>query len=162
MTCFGVPRAFQHPDVCIGWYPYATIRESVIRTAPNGGYVLKTVPKFGGIGVQSVRNPRAEANPARRPPQLGWVWCYSRATGDTGWISEADILVDDAADDKPALRGPGGYDFDCTRPAADGRIGPRPKKPNGCGSLSQSKPLRRVRARTATLRYSGRSERAAG
>lgn len=156
MTCHGIDKAYQHPDVCIGWYPYVTLTETEIRTSPGGGRRLKSMIKGGGIGVQSVRNPSAGANPPVRPAVMGWLWCYSRATGDTGWIRAADVGVDPFSGDKAALRGPGGYDFEVGRAAADGRIGPRAKKPNGCGEISRTRPLRRVSARTVALRYSGR------
>lgn len=149
MTCFGIEKAYQHPDVRIGWYPFVSVRETEIRTHPNGGYLLKRLIKGGGIGVQSVRNP-VGINPPRRLPVEGWVWCYSRADGTTGWINEEDITVDPLSHEKPALRGPGGFDFEV------GRTQPLPKKPNGCGRPSKTKPYRCVSAKTASLRYSGR------
>jgi hypothetical protein len=156
VTCYGINKAYQHPEVCIGWYPFVTTSETEIRTAPNGGHLLKAMIKGGGVGVQSVRNPRAEATPPPRPAVNGWLWCYARSTGDTGWIRADDVVADPDADTKPALRGPGLWDFEVGRPAPDGRVGPRPKKPNGCGYLSAMTPLRRVAARTVALRYSGR------
>ena len=156
MTCYSLDRAFQHPEVCIGWYPYVTLGETEIRTAPAGGHLLKAMMKGGGLGVQSVRNPAAGATPPVRPAVNGWLWCYARSTGDTGWVRASDVAPDPDASKKPPLRGPGLWDFEVGRPAVGGRVGPRTKKPNGCGYLSARQPLRRVKARTVSLRYSGR------
>ena len=152
MTCYGVDRAFQHPDVRIGWYPMRTIEETELRTYPGSlGSLLRPVPKYGGVGRQSTRNPQDQPlNPHPRPEVNGWVWCYVRATGHTGWLPAASLEVDAGGADRPPLRGPGGYDFEV------GRTEPMLKKPNGCGSLSKFQPHRMVKARTATLRYSAR------
>lgn len=152
--CYGVRRAFMHKDVRIGWAPYVALQETEIRSNPGAGTLLKTVPKGGGLGYQSVRNPRGEANPSLRLPVTvygeKYAWVYSRAGDVTGWIRLADIAKDPGAWQKPALDGPGGYDFEVNRTP------PLEKKSNSCGKISLTRPLRRVKARDTYLRYSPR------
>lgn len=156
MICHNVERAFQHPDVRIGWYPHVAIAETEVRTAPGAGTLLKTIPKTGGLGWQSTRNPQDQPLfPHKRPifwktPTEGYAFCYTRAGSVTGWVREADIAPDPLSYTKPPLNGPGGYDFEV------GRTEPRLKKANGCGKVSRTKPLRVVDRRDLYLRYSGR------
>ena len=149
MPCFGIRGAFQHPEVRVGWFPYVSLTETEIRTAPGAGKLIRRIFKGSGVGIQSVRNPKG-VNPPKRSAVNGWLWCYVRATGHTGWVREADVAPDPNAREKPPLRGPGGYDFEV------GRSHPLPKRKNGCGKLSDKKPHRTVDAESATLRYSGR------
>lgn len=158
--CFGIYRAFQHPSVCIGWRPYRAVRETQIRTQPGAGQLVKVVPKGGGIAVQSARNPERSAEPPTRLPHVRndgkeFVWCYSRAGTLQGWVAKEDIEYHQDLT-KPPLDGPAGYDFEIGRPREDGGWGPREKKPNGCGKISLTKPLRKVIADETYLRLSGR------
>jgi hypothetical protein len=107
-----------------------------------------------GIGVQSARNPKRSPNPPQRQSVIGvdgarWVWCYSRAGSQTGWVRFDDIEY--ARDlSKPPLSGPARLDFEV------GRTHPKAKKPSGCGKPSPTKPLRRVKSVDTYLRYSPR------
>lgn len=153
--CFGISRAFMHPDVRIGWYPARTRVATVITTKPGGGLLVKSLIEHAGIALQSVRNPRGEADPPMRPPVTGidgekYAWCYSRAGTLAGWIAVDDVEPDPNAASKPPLLGPAGRDFEV------GRTLPQEKKPSGCGRISRTKPLRRVEARDTFLRYSER------
>ncbi len=152
--CYGVARAFQHPDVVIGWGPFVAIRPTEIRTNPGAGTLLKTLPKGGGMGYQSVRNPTSDPSPPLRLPVTvygeKYAWVYSRAGTQTGWVKLADIAPDPNSASKPPLLGPGGWDFEIDRTP------PRVKKPNNCGKLSATEPLRQVQATEVYLRYSAR------
>lgn len=154
MECYGIKRAFQHKDVRIGWYPYVATKTTTIRSNPLTGSDLKVVGKGGGLGYQSVRNPLGDPNPPRRLPAtidgVAYAWVYARAGDITGWIPLADIGVDPNSASKPALDGPGGYDFEV------GRTLPLEKKSNSCGKISLTRPLRVVTAREVYLRYSPR------
>ena len=150
MTCYGLDRAYMHPDVVIGWYPFAANVATEIRTSTHGrGRLLSPVRRGATVGVQSVRNPRSDPNPARRPDFDGYVWCYTLKGGFTGWVKLSD-LVPRATPPESPLDGPGGYDFEV------GKTLPRLKRPNGCGKLSLFRPKRRVTATDVYLRYSGR------
>lgn len=151
MTCYGLDRAFMHPDVVIGWYAYTVVAPdgTDIRTNTHGrGSLIWHSRKGATIGVQSVRNPTSSPTPPRRPAFDGYVWCYSVMGSHTGWVKLSDLApLSHAAS---PLDGPGGYDFEV------GLTLPRPKKPNGCGKLSLFRPKRRVAAKNVYLRYSGR------
>jgi hypothetical protein len=154
--CHGFAKAYQHPDVRIGWAPYVAVTETEIRSNPGGGTLLKSLIKGGGVGYQSVRNPTGSLNPELRLPVHvygeEYAWVYSRAGTITGWIRLADIAPDPNAGSKSPLRGPGGFDFEIGNPLTP----PLPKRPSGCGSISKTKPLRRVASRETYLRYSPR------
>lgn len=154
MECYGIKRAFQHKDVRIGWAPFVAVRDTQIRSNPGAGTLLKNLPKNGGLGYQSVRNPTGDPNPPLRLPVTvkgeKYAWVYSRAEDKTGWVKLADIAPDPNAASKPALDGPGGYDFEI------GRTPPLEKKSNSCGKISLTRPYRKVAARDTYLRYSPR------
>lgn len=154
MPCYGLPGAFQHPEVVIGWYRCVATRDVEIRSAPGPiGRVLKVARKSATIGRQSVRNPTSSPTPPRREPILWdgklWVWVYTLKDSITGWC-ELDALQEEIDLSRVALKGPGGYDFEV------GRTLPLAKKKNGCGTLSPTRPSRVVTAITVYLRYSGR------
>lgn len=154
MPCHNLLGAFQHPEVVIGWYRCVAIHDTEVRSAPGAvGHVLKNVRAGATLGRQSVRNPKSSPTPARRPcvrvDGKLWAWCYTHAGSVTGWVNIAD-LEEEIDQTKPPLRGPGGYDFEV------GRSLPLPKKKNGCGDLSKTKPIRTIASLTVYLRYSGR------
>ena len=153
--CHNTPRAFQHPDVYIGWYPYRVKGPTAVRTAPSPaqhvGRTLKIVPTGGGVAVQSIRNPRQDPLPPRRPSYRGYIWVYTRNGAIQGWAPATEIEPDPQAASKPALDGPAGYDFEVGRTLPSGT-----KKPNGCGDVSPTKPVRYVIATDTYLRYSAR------
>lgn len=151
MECHGIKGAFQSIDVRIGWYPAVAERPTAVRTSPRAdGRVLKEIPKGGGVGMQSVRNPTGSATPSRRPSRNGYVWCYTRAGSVTGWVFEDDLGPDEDSLSKPPLNGPAGYDFEVYRTL------PQPKKPSGCGKRSLTQRTLTVAAREVFLRYSPR------
>lgn len=159
--CHGIKRAYQHPDVCIGWYPMRTTEPTVIMTDPVNGTVIKELIQHAGVGRQSVRNPAALPEPEPRlavsgPNGKRYLWCYSRAGSYTGWIDAALLEKDPDAASKSVLLGPGGFDFEVGRPRDNGWVGPLPKRASGCGEVSKTQPLRRVKARDTYLRYSPR------
>jgi len=120
----------------------------------RAGTLIKSVPKGGGLGYQSVRNPTGDPNPPLRLPVtidgIKYAWVYSRAGDRTGWIKYDDIEPDTNSLSKPALDGPGGYDFEV------GRTPPLEKKPNSCGKISLTRPTRTITSRDTYLRYSPR------
>lgn len=153
--CHGIKRAYQHPDVRIGWFPKRTNQPTVITSDPVNGRVLKELIEHAGVGVQSVRNPAGLPDPEPRLAVTGpngkrYLWCYSRAGTITGWIDAAHLETDPDAVSKSPLLGPGGFDFEV------GRTEPLPKKASGCGSVSHTQPLRQVKTRETYLRYSPR------
>ena len=156
MTCHGIKGAFQHPDVRIGWYPFRANRVLEVRTKPNGGQLIKTVPKYGGLALQSTRNPESEPlDPRQRIPILMpdgeiYSWVYTRTGTLQGWVNKAMIEVDPDAANKTPLLGPAKRDFEV------GRTLPLPKMKSGCGNVSKTQPLRRVKVRETYLRYSPR------
>jgi hypothetical protein len=154
MPCYGLPGAFQHPEVVIGWYRMRAIRATDVRTAPGAcGIVVKTASKGATLGRQSVRNPDSRPDPPRRDGVLidgvMWVWCYTLSGSAQGWVNVAD-LREEIDFNVTALNGPGHYDFEVFRSL------PRVKKNNGCGTLSPTRPIKTVRSVDTYLRYSGR------
>lgn len=155
--CHNIRGAWQHSDVCIGWFPFVAITNCNVVTNPHDPTtVLKELRPGSGVGWQSARNPTASPTPPMRRPRDGYAWVYTRAGTITGWVKADALAADPGAASKPPLLGPGGYDFEVGRARDDGWVGPLPKKPSGCGKVSLSKPLMRVSVRDTYLRYSPR------
>jgi hypothetical protein len=156
LSCHGIDRAFQHPDVNIGWRPYRskTGTNVQIRSKPSGhGELMGALTHAEGCGLQSVRNPRRSDKPASRPFIKGdegrWYgWIYQRAGSHTGWVPADLIEPDPNFASKSYCDGPASWDFE---------IGRQPcpqKKPSGCGDVSTSGHVVVVTAATMYIRYS--------
>jgi hypothetical protein len=60
MTCFAIDRAFQHPDVNIGWFPFRATRLTDIRTIPGAGRIAPGPKSPSGCGHDIRDLPRDE------------------------------------------------------------------------------------------------------
>lgn len=155
MGCHNVDRAFQHCDVNVGWRPMLTTQATPVRSKPGAGIILDTCRAAEGVALQSVRNPRAIDNPARRPSIKGsdghrYVWGYKRAGAKTGWMRADHVGPDPGFAGKPFADGPASEDFEigrqhCTRASR-----------SGCGKKSLTKPVMVVTAEKVHYRYSPR------
>lgn len=153
MTCFGLPGAFQHSDISIGWYACRATSTVPVLTMPGAGHEIARLDPGEGFARQSVRNPSCSATPGLRPAVRGpdghgYVWGYRRAGAHTGWVRADFVERDPEAFRKREATGPAKEDFEV------GRGVPKRGLKSGCGKRSLSEPERVVKARDVHLRYS--------
>lgn len=113
--CGNIQGAYSNQDVNVGWYSYKTIKNCKLRVGPGDHFpAIVELSTNKRIGIQSVRNPRALDNPAKRSTVVDshgkhWAWSYVFDTREVGWIRVA--CIDPTHPSVPWAHGPGNNDF---------------------------------------------------